>query len=186
MMLRALSFVLFAGLVAGGRLPAGDWITAPSYFTHGATGERVQQFAPIGPFYVYQSQDYVRSGYRHTRNSLQFGGSVDHYHVVEQWGPPVRPYDEWRYPYRPYSVPYPAWGPPYAGLGLPFGYGRVPFFGGSPANHPPVPPGGGPPNQGMWGPIVPYQGYQPWFDDRYPAFDDRAPFRSEPFPVLPP
>lgn len=156
---------------------AQDWITAPSYYTHGPTGERVEQHTPIGPFYTFPRSDYTRSGYRHHRSSLQFGGSVDHYHRVEEWGNPVRPYDEWRFPYRPYSVPYGMWGPPYAGLG----FGGFPFFPFLPGG-----PGGGGGGGGGFQPILPYQGFQPWFDDRYPAFDDRAPWRREPFPVLPP
>ena len=55
--------------------------------------------------------DFVRSGFRNTRSSLQAGFSADHYHVTEQWGQPVQPYGEWRYPNRPFSVPYSQWGP---------------------------------------------------------------------------
>ena len=55
--------------------------------------------------------DFVRSGFRSTRSSLQAGFSTDHYHVTEQWGQPVQPYGEWRYPNRPFSVPYGQWGP---------------------------------------------------------------------------
>lgn len=159
----------------GPPLAAEDWITKQSYYTHDEQGSRVRQYAPIGPFYIHNQADVTRSGYRHTRSSLQFGGSVDHYHSVEEWGQPVRPYDEWRFPYRPYSAPYPEWGPPYAGLG----FGRAPwfpFFGGLPIG----------PGLGGVQPILPYEGFQPWFDDRYPAFDDRAPFRRQPFPVVPP
>lgn len=230
-------------------LPAEDWITAPSYYTHGANGQRVQQHTPIGPFYTYLRDTAQRSGYHHTRSSVQFGGSVDHYHLVEEWGLPVRPYDEWRFPYRPYSVPYSAWGPPYGGLGgfgrglgygngLGFGYGYglgfaafpflpfpIPLAGvagaggqagfpnpGPPFNQPippaippgnfpgPFPPGPGPAGPGPFPPgwppnsapgfnpaqqYAPYRGYEPWFDDRYPAFDDRAPWRYEPFPRVP-
>jgi hypothetical protein len=57
----------------------------------------------------------VQSGYWHTRSSIQAGGSADHLHVVEEWGRPVRPYGEWRFPYRPFSVPYPLWGPQFFG-----------------------------------------------------------------------
>lgn len=113
-----------------------DWITAPSYYTHDpATGQRVTQYSPIGPFYKFPRPDYRRSGYRHTRSSIQAGESADNLHVVEKWGRPVRPYGEWRFPYRPYSVPYPAWGPPFAGLGR-SGYYPYPY--------PPNPPSGNP------------------------------------------
>jgi hypothetical protein len=199
-----------------------DWITAPSYYTHNEAGQRVRQHTPIGPFYIQPRSDYTRSGYHHTRSSLQFGGSVDHYHTVEEWGQPVRPYDEWRFPYRPYSVPYDAWGAPFAGLGHGYGYGYgayppffpypgIPFAGGAaggvpPGAAPPIPPGGNPPGGGgnppgpvppggfppgffpggnTFPPGVPYPGYRPWLDDRYPAFDDRAPWRFQPFPVVP-
>ena len=108
-------------------LYGGDWLTVPSYYSHDPqTGQRVQQYSPIGPFYTYQRGDYRRSGYRQTRSSIQAGGSADHMHIVEEWGNPVRPYGEWRFPYRPYSVPYDAWGPPpFAG-----GYGPRGNVGG--------------------------------------------------------
>jgi len=95
---------------------SGDWVTAPSYYTHDPqTGERPQQYTPIGPFYLPPRSDYQRSGYRHTRSSIQVGTSADHLHVVEEWGRPVRPYGEWQFPFRPYSVPYPLWGAPFVG-----------------------------------------------------------------------
>ena len=126
--------LVFAALaVLPGAAGAADWITAPSYFTHSPqTGERVAQYSPIGPVYVPQRPDYMQSGYRHTRSSLQAGNSIDHLHLVEEWGRPARPYGEWRYPYRPYSVPYDAWGPPFGGFGGPFGvFPGLPFFGGA-------------------------------------------------------
>jgi hypothetical protein len=165
-----------------------DWINAPSYFTHDQTGQRVQQYTPIGPVFIYQDPSFQRSGYHHTRSSLQVGGSVDHYHQVEEWGRPVRPYDEWRFPYRPHSVPYDAWGPPYAGLGgfgYGFGGGAYPYFPRAQQRFFNGGPGFG---FGFGGqqPNVPYRGYQPWFDDRYPAFDDRAPWRHQPHPQVAP
>ena len=168
-------------LLTAGVVRSEDWITAPSYFTHDQTGQRVQQFTPIGPFYYNDQGNYVRSGYRHTRSSMQFGGSVDHYHSVEEWGRPIQPYDEWRFPTRPYAVPYSQWGPPFAGLGG--GFGGFPFFPipFQPFVQPPFVPG-----LGGGQPTVPYPGYRPWFDDRYPAFDDRATWRRDPFPVVPP
>lgn len=138
---------------------ADDWISLPSYFTHHPqTGQRVQQYAPIGPFYVYPRADFLSSGYHHTRSSIRIGGSADHYHLVEEWGRPVRPYGEWQFPFRPYSVPYALWGPPWYGFGwgagvpLPFAYypwGAHPGSAGpglSPGGtHPPGPyPGGRP------------------------------------------
>jgi hypothetical protein len=108
---------------------AADWITAPSTYTHDPqTGERVDQYSPIGPVYTFARRDYLRSGYRHTRSALQVGGSMDNMHIVEEWGRPVRPYGEWKFPFRPYSVPYSMWGPPYAGLGFPI----PPFYGAFP------------------------------------------------------
>ncbi|MGE0756683.1 MAG: hypothetical protein AB7O38_06670 [Pirellulaceae bacterium] len=201
---------LLAGCLFLTTVQAGEeWIAAPSFYTHDASGNRVAQHTPIGPFYVSAREDFQRSGYRHTRSSLQFGGSVDHFHIVEEWGRPVRPYDEWRFPYRPYSAPYEAWGPPLAGLGypaplFPFGWGWPPANGLPAAGNVPAvpnPPGAGIPGAGLPGaglpgagipgvgnplqPFVPYRGYQPWFDDRYPAVDDRAPWRHQPFPVVP-
>lgn len=143
---------------------AGDWITAPSYYTHDFQGNRVQQYTPIGPFYIYPDPSYQRSGYRHTRSSLQSPLGIDHYHVVEEWGRPVRPYDEWRFPYRPYSVPYSQWGPPYAGLNQ--GWMYPPFPGGNGSFPGGVAPFPGYGYGGLQGPIVPYNN-QPWFRDRW-------------------
>jgi hypothetical protein len=123
--------------------PTVDWTTLPSTYTHDATGQRVDQYAqavePEGP----SRADFVRSGYTHTRSSLQVGFNADHYHVTEQWGPQVRPYGEWRYPYRPFAVPYGAWGPQLpqvAAGGIGFGPWGLP--GAGPWGQ--VPPGGFP------------------------------------------
>jgi hypothetical protein len=162
-----------------GRADAADWITAPSTYTHDPnTAERVAQYSPIGPFYYYQRPDYMKSGYRHLRSTIDLGNSSDNLHIVEQWGLPVRPYDEWRFPYRPFSVPYDAWGPPYGGLGggnglYPysggggFGGGFGPFFPGG---------GGGPGGPGGNQPAVNFA--QPWLDGHYPQYDlnDRTPY----------
>jgi hypothetical protein len=111
---------------------AGDWITAPSYYTHDPqTGGRVRQYSPIGPFYIHPRADYQQSGYRHTRSSIRVGGSADDLHVVEEWGRPVRPYGEWQFPFRPYSVPYQLWGPPWYGYGWSLGPLADPQFPGS-------------------------------------------------------
>ncbi len=88
-----------------------DWTTLPSTFTHDATGNRVDQYAEGMQPTSNESPDRQRSGYRHTRSTLQAGNSSDNFHIVDRWGGPVQPYGEWRYPYRPYSVPFGAWGP---------------------------------------------------------------------------
>jgi hypothetical protein len=115
---------------------AADWITAPSLYTHDlSNGQRVAQYAPIGPFHYFQRPDYLKSGYRQYRSTIDLGNSSDNMHVVEQWGAQVVPYEQWRFPYRPYSAPYQAWGPPYGGLGGGGGAGGgYPYSGGSGAN----------------------------------------------------
>jgi hypothetical protein len=107
---------------------AADWATSPSYYTHNwNNGDRVVQYQPIGPFYYFTRPDYLKSGYRQYRSTIDLGNSSDNMHVVEQWGAAVVPYDQWRFQYRPYSAPYPAWGPPYGGLGG--GSGGYPYSG---------------------------------------------------------
>ncbi len=155
-----LTYTLLATLAAGGAAHAADWMFAPSKYTHNSqTGERVTQYSPIGPFYIYPHPNYVKSGYRHTRSTLRGQNSVDQMHIVEEWGRPVRPYGEWQYPYRPYSVPYNAWGPnyyvtpwPYYGSNnalLPghgqagYGYGGNPGHGSGHPSHGVAPPGHG-------------------------------------------
>src|SRR5438270_10848249 len=97
---------------------AADWATSPSYYTHDwSNGQRVAQYAPIGPFYYFTRPDYLKSGYRQYRSTIDLGNSSDNMHIVEQWGAQVVPYEVWRFNYRPYSAPYQAWGPPYGGLG---------------------------------------------------------------------
>ncbi len=88
-----------------------DWTTLPSTYTHDVMGNRVKQHAQGIQPVSNESPDFQRSGFRHTRSTLQAGNSSDNFHVVERWGAPVQPYGEWRYPYRPYAVPYGAWGP---------------------------------------------------------------------------
>jgi len=148
---------------------AGDWNAAPSYFTHNPeTGERTHQYAAAPAVYSTTSPSFVRSGYRHFRSSIQVGNSADHFHRVEEFGAPVRPYGEWRFPYRPYSVPYGAWGPqPVVGFG---GYGY----------------GGGAPGAG-----IPPQAFQPYgagaFNSRSgiqpPQFDGSYPQQRIPPPL---
>lgn len=125
---------------------AAGWLTAPSYYTHEpSTGQRVTQYAQVGPFYYYFRPDYMKSGYRHTRSTIQLGNSADNLHIVEEWGRPVRPYEEWRFPYRPFSVPYNAWGPQVNVMGFPGAFGN---FG-------PGGNGGGYPGGGMPGGMYP-------------------------------
>lgn len=114
-MLVAVMFGLFCGPSPSG---AADWIVSKSYYSHDPqTGERVNQYSPIGPFYIYPREDYQESGYHHYQSSIRVSGSQDNYHIVREYGRPVRPYGEWQHPYRPYSVPYSQWGPPFGGLG---------------------------------------------------------------------
>lgn len=105
---------------------ANDWLTLPSTYSHDARGVRVTQYAPIDAPTAASVANFRTSGYTHTRSSLNYGQSADNYHRVEEWGAPVRPYGEWRFPYRPFSTPYSNWGPPYAGLNLGYPF-PVPF-----------------------------------------------------------
>jgi hypothetical protein len=164
--LPVLAAVLFAA--TGQSAHAIDWLTAPSYYTHDrVTSERVNQYAAIGPFYYYGRPDYIKSGYRHYRSTIQAGGSADNLHIVEEWGQPVVPYEQWRFPYRPYGSPYQDWGPPYGGLGGfgafgPYGgFGPYPFPGG----------GGGGFGHGHKGHSQPYNFAQPWLDGYWPEYD---------------
>jgi hypothetical protein len=91
--------------------PQVDWTTLPSTYTHSPQGDRVDQFTVASPDPIYETPAYMKSGFRHTRSTLQAGFSSDNYHSVEQWGAPVRPYGEWRFPNRPFAVPYGMWGP---------------------------------------------------------------------------
>ena len=51
---------------------AADWLTAPSYYTHDpSSGQRVTQYAEIGPYYYYHRSDYQRSSYRQFRSTIQ-------------------------------------------------------------------------------------------------------------------
>lgn len=175
-------------LLMGSNAVASDWLTAPSFYTHDPyTGMRTNQYNSPPPAVVAQGGNYQASGYRHFRSTLQYGPSADNYHRVEQWGPPVRPYEEWRFPYRPYSVPYDQWGAPLAGLNI---GNAVPWYQGPgipPQNYPVGPNPNNPPNSGMgpfpgvgqpWQPNVPYpsgpgQAYPapPYADGYYPNYD---------------
>jgi len=139
-------------LAVAAELYATDWILAPSTFTHDPqTGERISQFAPLPPVYMRAERpDYVESGYRHRQSVIRDPrGSADRLHITEEWGRPVRPYGEWRFPYRPYSVPYPLWGPPQVN------YFSSPRFGparGGPGPGPPAGPDPEVPDGGAVGP----------------------------------
>jgi hypothetical protein len=170
--------ILVAASLATSSAHAIDWLTAPSYYTHDrVTGDRVAQYSPIGPFYYYARPDFIRSGYRHLRSSIQVAGSADNLHIVEEWGNPVRPYGEWRFPYRPYSVPYDQWGPSFNGLGpggvfAPGGWGGGGWGGGFPSGGFPgggFPGGGFPGGGGKGNPAVNFA--QPWMDGYYPSYD---------------
>lgn len=107
-----------------------DWLTLPGPYSHDpVSGHRVSQYAPEKTPTAPIAADFRTSGYTHTRSTLAYGQSADNYHRVEEWGDPVRPYGEWRFPYRPYSTPYPNWGPPFGGLQLGIGYGYPPLGG---------------------------------------------------------
>ncbi|MEX2173957.1 MAG: hypothetical protein WD872_06310 [Pirellulaceae bacterium] len=174
MKFRNLILAALASLLPAESARAIDWLTAPSYYTHDSvTAERVAQHSPIGPFYYYPRPDYLQSGYRHFRSTIQAGGSADNLHIVEEWGRPVRPYEEWRFPYRPYSVPYSQWGPPFGGLGpggtfAPGGFGPGGFGPGAYA------PQGGGNGYGHGGQHQPPANYaQPWLDGYYPQYNQQ-------------
>ena len=164
---------------------AQSWITAPSYYTHDPqSGRRVDQYQQNDR--VVHTPSTTRSLYRHRRSTLQVGDSIDIYHSVEQYGNPVRPYGEWRFPYRPFSVPYPQWGPTLNGAFINPGWGGPgwggPGWGG---------PGGGFPGYGFpgyggpFGPggVINGSGFpQQWNDGYYPDVQ-RQLQPPQPFPV---
>lgn len=132
----------------------GDWLTLPSTYTHNpSTGERVSQYAQVEAPPVVDQSRRVNSGFSNYRSTIQVGQSADNYHRVDQWGPPVVPYGEWRFPNRPYSAPYERWGAPYAGLGFQFGF--IPPIGVPPYPGPGMPPGAGVPGGGWPGAGIP-------------------------------
>jgi hypothetical protein len=182
---------------------ADDWMTWASTYTHDPVhGARVDQYAvpeqPLSP----QRADFVRSGYRNYRSTLQAGQSADNIHVVEQWGNQVIPYEQWRFPYRPYAVPYDAWGPqaPYGIFNGSFGYGGYPRYGGQYPGY--GGDGGGvgmnpDPGYGMpGGGAIPGRGGYPYDERRYPYSEPRGfpltpPYRNQPwydgtYPSAPP
>jgi len=164
---------------------ASDWVTWPSTYTHdSATMQRVNQYQPIAAPATAQVSDFQTSGYTHMRSSLNYGQSADNYHRVESWGPPVRPYGEWRFPYRPYSAPYAAWGAPYAGLNLgPNFYGGPLQNGGGPYGGPSNRQG---PNHG-WQPNTGQRPDNDWPSERH-RHDPQSPFGAgslNPYPFGP-
>lgn len=186
---------------------AGDWVTAPSYYSHDPrTGQRVQQYAPVGPFYTQAQGNYQRSGYHHTRSSIQVGTSADNYHIVEKFGDPVRPYGEWRFPFRPYSVPSYLSTPPFVGRGFGGYFGPGGFGGGfggpgvppglPPGVPPGIPPGGFPgglvpppagPGSGVGQPGVGLFDLYPEREGQHLPFNTPDPFQTEAlFPSDPP
>jgi hypothetical protein len=168
-------------------LSAGDWLTAPSFYTHDqATGQRVNQHTPPPESIIPQSPSFQTSGYSNYRSTLQFGQSADNYHRVEQWGPPVRPYGEWRFPYRPYSAPYDQWGPPFGGLNVGVGGGFGGNFGGGFGVRPPFAGDDYYGDQGFPGDTDPRNPAGPGFGWRFPNQGFPAqPFPSDPYPSGP-
>ena len=151
----------------------GDWMTAPSYFTHDEnTCQRVDQFRP-DPVVIHTPRSST-STYHHIRNAIQVGDSIDIYHRVTRTGQQVRPYGEWRFPYRPFSVPYSQWGPNFqGGFVAPFGYGPGGFGNGfAPGFNGPFGPGG----------VINGAGWpQPWNDGYHPDIRRRQ-LPPRPFP----
>jgi len=130
--LLALSFMLLLGLVLWPNVGFSDWLTLPANYSHADNGQRVAQYAPVQAPAIPHAPPIRTSGYTHFRSTLAYGQSADNYHRVEQWGDPVRPYGEWRFPFRPYSTPYANWGAPYAGLNIGIGGFGVPSTGVAP------------------------------------------------------
>lgn len=162
-----------------------DWLTLPSTYSHdAATGERVAQYAPIQGPTTAVVENFRTSGYTHTRSTLNYGQSADNYHRVEQWGDPVRPYGEWRFPFRPFSAPYQYWGAPLAGLNLGFpgaGFPNTGFQGRGLRN--PLPRAGDQPATGSDSQTAPTERLRE--SDRWPLDRNRGlgrqPFQGQPF-----
>ncbi|MCA9191745.1 MAG: hypothetical protein KDB03_08285 [Planctomycetales bacterium] len=172
---------------------ADDWISWPSTYTHDVYGNRIDQYAlPRQPIQEIPA-DYQRSGYRSYRSTLQVGQFADNFHVVDQWGAPVIPYERWRFPYGPYNTPYSQWGPQMPSVyfngsaPLPGQYPVMPLqapqYGSpwlpqyppqssnwQPGQYPPSPFGASssPLNGSL--PWYPPYLHQPWFDGSYPTF----------------
>ena len=196
--------LIFVSLLSGVSLvddaistATADWLTLPSRYTHDdISGRRVSQYAPVELPVAPNTPPLRTSGYTHYRSTLAYGQSADNYHRVEQWGDPVRPYGEWRFPFRPYSTPYPNWGPPYAGLNLYNGFGigggvapglGQPGFGGgvgpgwAPGNPNPGSPNPGNSNPGNFN----QRPYRPNPGARANGFAPYPSGRGTPYPVAP-
>ncbi|MDX1925470.1 MAG: hypothetical protein SFV81_03065 [Pirellulaceae bacterium] len=191
-LLGAITFA-WALFLFNGAASADDWMTWPSTYTHEPVrGQRVDQYAqPVQPI-ARRDPTFQRSGYRNYRSTLQGATSADNMHIVEQWGAPVVPYEQWRFPFRPYGTPYDAWGPqaPYgmfnaninSNIGRPWnaaphGYqappGSTPFMGQPPMGQPPM----GQPN---W-----YPGYPRWNSNQGYPTPTYVPNPSNGFPLSP-
>ncbi len=162
---------VLCGILVSKTGSAVDWMTLPGKYSHGADQHRVAQYQSDEPAIAPQVDNFQRSGFRHTRSTLQYDQTADNMHIVERWGAPIEPYEQWRFPYRPYGTPYPNWGPPYAGLGgntfaSPFGFGG--FFGGF---------GGGGFGGGVVNPypVTPNGPYPvpPYYDGYYPSYPNK-------------
>ncbi len=159
----AIAVLAWTAILFSSTARADDWMTWPSTYTHDPVrGQRVDQYAqPVQPI-AHRDPSFQRSGYRNYRSTLQGANSADNLHIVEQWGAPVVPYEQWRFPFRPYGTPYDAWGPQ-----APYGIfnGNVNGNFGQSSNYPPhgyqAPPGSAPhagqPPMGQ--PPVGYPGY---------------------------
>ena len=172
----AIAVFACTALLFSGVSHADDWMTWPSTYTHEPVrGRRVDQYAqPVQPI-AHRDPTFQRSGYRNYRSTLQGANSADNMHIVEQWGAPVVPYEQWRFPFRPYGTPYNAWGPQ-----APYGVfnGNINTNIGQSGNHPPhgyqAPPGSSPHTGqsqagNMGQPPVGYPGYpQPGYT--YPGY----------------
>lgn len=190
---------LLGSIVLAMPLPASavDWLTLPSTFTHNpATGARVNQYAQVDAPPINDQSQLITGGLTHYRSTIQVGQSADNYHRTNQWGAPVRPYGEWRFPYRPYSAPYEAWVAPFAGLNLGFGNNNginvFPGQGGFPGQVGFPGQGGFPWQGGIPGqPINPYPPSgpgiaPPWFDGHYREFPSPPRLNDQNFYTSPP
>ena len=188
--IQALFAVVFLLTVTADAVPQAraDWLTLPGNYSHdGFSGQRVSQYAPVELPTAPQGPPLRSSGYTHFRSTLAYGQSADNYHRVEQWGDPVRPYGEWRFPFRPYSTPYPNWGAPYAGLNIGVGLNAGNGFGGAFGG-----PGSGQPGGNAFGIRPPDQPAPGFRHQRFPNPAARtnglAPYpsgRGTPYPVAP-
>ena len=206
----ARAFLLLSAWLSSSALQADDWMTWPSTYTHEPTqGQRVDQFAPPVQPVSQRDASFQRSGYRHYRSTLQGGNSSDNMHIVEQWGAPVVPYEQWRFPFRPYGSPYDAWGPqaPYGiingnfggGPGYPGGFNQPPGMQPNPTQPNQMQPNPMRPNPMQPGFAGPYDGYSnqgypnPGYSPQVPSngFPLSPPYQNQPwydgnYPVAPP